>query len=413
LIMTTNKNNKKQSAARKLIPAIGMLTVSAMMLSSSTYAWFTMNKTVTVTGMTMKTKVSENLLIADDTIDSTAVKADNLFNNSLVQLVDGLIEPVSTVNGKNFFYTAGTNVQGNGAVLNKTWAQYDPSDTSDFASAYALSGGDATAAKGYVDYVYQLKAINGSTASEIRLTGLNLTYGGTGDNGQKATRIAVFAENLGYKTGAAPSANLIASKGTVDDAAVVLKAIYTPSSAANFSFAEGTLTTVSTDDATGVTGYDAVSATNARADVVYNAPFVLPVGDSQTQYYKIVVRVWLEGEDTTCNNTTFMDLRDKWSVDMKWDFVATSDATKTKVTNIASAVSTGKIALTTSQTVAGTAAYTISGTPYYALTGKTLDDKQLYIRETSLATTSQVFTISTDGLYPTNVTNQVTITAGT
>ena len=73
---------------------------------------------------------------------------------------------------------------------------------------------------------------------------------------------------------------------------------------------------------------------------------------------------------------------------------------------------TGKVALTTSQAVAGTAAYTISGTPYYALTGKTLDGKQLYIRETALATTSQVFTISDDGLYTTNVTNQVTITSG-
>lgn len=409
--MMKNNNKKKGSTAKKLMPAAMMLAVSASMLGTSTYAWFTMNRTVTVTGMTMNTKVSENLLIADDTIGSTAVKGDEYFNNSLVQLVDGLIEPVSTVNGKNFFYTAGTNVQGNGAVLNKTWAAYTPSDTSGFASAYALSGGDATAAKGYVDYVYQLKAINGSTASEIRLTGLNLTYGGTGDNGQKATRIAVFAENLGYKTGAAPSTNLIASKGTVDDAAVVLKAIYTPTGAANFSFAEGTLNTVTTAD-TGVTGYDAVSATDARADVVYNAPFALTVGTNQTQYYKIVVRVWLEGEDTTCNNTTFMDLRDKWSVDMKWDFVATSDATKTKVTNIASAVSTSKVALTTSQTVAGTAAYTISGTSYYALTGKTLDEKQLYIRETALATTSQVFTISADGLYPTNVTNQVTITTG-
>jgi hypothetical protein len=405
------KNMKKKSTARKLLPAAGMLAVSASMLATSTYAWFTMNRTVTVTGMTMNTKVSENLLIANDTIDSTAVKADNLFNNSLVQLVDGLIEPVSTVNGKNFFYTAGTNVQGNGAVLNKTWAAYDPDDRSDFADEYALTGADASAAVGYVDYVYQLKAINGSTASEIRLTGLNLTYGGTGDNGQKATRIAVFAEDLGYKTGADATSHLKAAANYVTGPDQ-LKAIYTPSGAANFSFAEGTLTTVTTAD-TGVTGYDAVSATDARADVVYNAPFALTVGTNQTQYYKIVVRVWLEGEDTTCNNTTFMDLRDKWSVDMKWDFVATSDATKTKVTNINSAVSTGKIALSTSDTVAGTAAYTISGTSYYALTGKTLDGKQLYIRETALATTSQVFTISTDGLYPTNVTNQVTITAGT
>lgn len=403
------KNMKKKSTARKLLPAAGMLAVSASMLATSTYAWFTMNREVTVTGMTMHTKVSENLLIANDTIDSTAVKADSAFNNSLVQLVDGLIEPVSTVNGKNFFYTAGTNVQGNGAVLNKTWAAYNPDNRSGFATEYALTGDDATAAVGYVDYVYQLKAINGSTASEIRLTGLDLTYGGNGDNGQKATRIAVFAEDLGYKTGADPTSHL---KGTAEgysgtafnNGPDVLKAIYTPNGAANFSKAEGESATLN----------DAVSATDERADVTYNEKFVLPVGTNQTQYYKIVVRVWLEGEDTTCNNTTFMDLTDKWSVDMKWDFVATATADSgdnAKVNVITSAVSTGKVALSTSNTVTGTAAYTISGIPYYALTGKDLDGKQLYIRETALTTSSQVFTISTDGLYPTNVTNQVTITA--
>jgi hypothetical protein len=394
----------KSSAYKKLIPAAGSLLISAAMLSTSTFAWFTMNKTVTVTGMTMNTKVSENLLIADDAIDNDEIKADNLFNNSLVQLVDGLIEPVSTVDGKTFYYTAGTNVQGNGAVLNKTWAEYDPDDTSDFAAEYALSGADATAAKGYVDYVYQLKAINGSTASEIRLTGLNLTYGGTEDNDQLATRIAVFAENLGYKTGADDS-TLDAPAGNMG-ATVVKKAIYTIDGAANFSKAEGEDTALD----------DAVNSTTTRADVTYNEKFTLPVGTNQTQYYRIVVRVWLEGEDTTCNNTTFMDLTDKWSVDMQWDLVATATADSgdaAKVDQITNAVSTGKVALTTSQTVAGTAAYTISGTPYYALTGKTLDGEQLYIRETALATTSQVFTISANGLYPTDVTNQVTITAGT
>jgi len=400
----SEKRSEKNSARRKLIPAIGMLTVSAMMLSSSTYAWFTMNKEVTVTGMEMRTKVSENLLIADDTIANTAIKADNLFNNSLVQLVDGLIEPVSTVDGKTFYYTAGTNVQGNGAVLNKTWAEYNPADTSDFAEEYALSGADATAAKGYVDYVYQLKAINGSTASEIRLTGLNLTYGGTEDNDQLATRIAVFAEDLGYKTGS-DNSHLGAPAGDMG-ATVVKKAIYTIDGAENFSKAEGTSDTLN----------DAVSTTSARADVTYNEKFVLPVGTNQTQYYRIVVRVWLEGEDTTCNNTTFMDLTDKWSVDMKWDFVATATADSgdnAKVDQITNAASTGKVTMTTSQAVAGTAAYTISGTPYYALTGKTLDGKQLYATVTTLTTTSEIYTISADGLYPTDVTNQVTITDGT
>jgi hypothetical protein len=394
--------NKKKSAKKKLLPAVGMLAMSATMLATSTYAWFTMNKEVTVTGMTMNTKVSENLLIADDAIAGTDIKGDQYFNNSLVQLVDGLIEPVSTVDGKTFYYTAGTNVQGNGAVLNKTWSLYVPDDTSDFASEYALTGADANAAVGYVDYVYQLKAINGSTASEIRLTGLNLTYGGTGDNDQLATRIAVFAENLGYKTGADDS-TLVDPAGDMGDT-VVKKAIYTINGAANFSKAEGTSATLD----------DAVNSLTTRADVTYNEKFVLPVGTNQTQYYRIVVRVWLEGEDTTCNNTTFMDLTDKWSVDMKWDLVATATADSgdaAKVDQITNAVSTGKVTMTTAQAVAGTAAYTISGTPYYALTGKTLDGNQLYATDTTLTVNSKVYTISADGLYPTNVTNQVTITA--
>jgi hypothetical protein len=396
------KTNKKNSKMRKLLPAFAMLTVSAISLSSATYAWFTMNREVSVTGMSMRTKVSENLLIAGDDIDDTDILADSAFNNSLVQTVEGLIEPVSTVDGKTFFYTAGTNVQGNGAVLNESWAEYDPDDTDDFAEEYALSGADATNAKGYIDYVYQLKAINGSTDSEIRLTKLNLTYGGTEDNDQLATRIAIFAENLGYKTGSDDS-NLVEPAGDMGDT-VVKKAIYTIDGATNFSLTEG-------DDELP----DAVSDVDERDDVEYNEDFTLPVGNNQTQYYRIVVRVWLEGEDTTCNNTTFMDLTDKWSVDMNWKLVAddSSEAEDDSITNITNVVSTGKVELTTAQTVADSPAYTISGTPYYALTGKNLDGKQLYITTTALAADSQVFTISTNGLYPTDVTNQVTISAAT
>ena len=77
---TNEKRSEKNSARRKLIPAIGMLTVSAMMLSSSTYAWFTMNKEVEVTGMELKTKVGANLLICSDNVEA---------NYSSLDLVEG------------------------------------------------------------------------------------------------------------------------------------------------------------------------------------------------------------------------------------------------------------------------------------------------------------------------------------
>ena len=51
---------------RRLIPAIAMLLVSAVMLSTASFAWFTMNEAVTATGMQVKAKASGNLLISTE-----------------------------------------------------------------------------------------------------------------------------------------------------------------------------------------------------------------------------------------------------------------------------------------------------------------------------------------------------------
>ena len=63
--------NRKHSAKKKLISAIAMLTVSAVTLSTATYAWFTMNKEVQVNGLAMRTKTSSNLLISSNNEQGT------------------------------------------------------------------------------------------------------------------------------------------------------------------------------------------------------------------------------------------------------------------------------------------------------------------------------------------------------
>ena len=50
---------------KKLIPAFCMLLVSAILLGSSTYAWFSMNKTVTATGMQVTAKSNSSYLLID------------------------------------------------------------------------------------------------------------------------------------------------------------------------------------------------------------------------------------------------------------------------------------------------------------------------------------------------------------
>jgi hypothetical protein len=61
--MTKKKNS---SPMKKLIPAAGMLMVSAMMLASSTYAWFSMNKDVTVQNMAVTIKSDQTFLLVGD-----------------------------------------------------------------------------------------------------------------------------------------------------------------------------------------------------------------------------------------------------------------------------------------------------------------------------------------------------------
>jgi hypothetical protein len=97
----TNTNTKKNSAMKKLLPAFGMLMVSASMLATSTYAWFTMNKEVSVTNMQVKAKAEGGLLInevasADDTNWDDEATANKLTGTALY--------PTSTTDGTNWFH---------------------------------------------------------------------------------------------------------------------------------------------------------------------------------------------------------------------------------------------------------------------------------------------------------------------
>ena len=59
--------------ARKLIPAVAMLLVSASMLSTASYAWFSMNNKVTANGMKVDIVAPGSIEISN-TIESNEVK---------------------------------------------------------------------------------------------------------------------------------------------------------------------------------------------------------------------------------------------------------------------------------------------------------------------------------------------------
>ncbi|MCR5457999.1 MAG: hypothetical protein K6F14_07975 [Clostridiales bacterium] len=286
---------------KKLIPALALLLVSAVLMSTASYAWFSMNNKVTVTGMEVTTKVSNNLYVRNSTYGQHDETVTN-YLSGIKQTVTGLLQPVSTTDGINFFYVdAQHDVNANGSV--KSGAEYIAyTDSSAFTTNYL----EAQAVP-YVDYVFELKAVNtGVGPVELKLSELVLTYtavtASSATIDENAYRVAVFMEK--YDSAYTNTSAAITSSGTQ-------KSILKESSSAYFTASQAVVSS---------SGLGAVQ--NLSQGVAFN------VAAGATEYYQVIVRLWLEGEDTTCNNDTFVDLTEgNWKLDLAFVLGETPSAT--------------------------------------------------------------------------------------
>ena len=358
---------------RKIFISILTVMICFITLGTTTFAWFSMNNKVTVTGMQVRTQTGDNLLIASSDTAATTVEAENSFTTALTSTLSALLEPVSTVDGVTFFYNATNNVAGDGNALADTYITYNPSDTSAFNTNYGTSG-----AVGYVDYAFQLKAINTSdVAKNVVIETLNLTYG-TDPDVDKAFRVAVFVNDMGE----------------------------TGTTAATAPTTTSLLSILRQSGATYFTTDMAVSAANAAPttvnDKIDDAATIGTVNANKTNYFKVVVRLWLEGEDSTCNNTTFATLNDAWQLDVKVK-LADNDTTD-GITNFSHPTTTTKVNLSTGTVANDAAATIIAGVSYYPITGNT----SYYATAIGpLSASSRIYQIIDNK--PIDVTNQCTL----
>lgn len=140
---------------RRMIPALCMLLVSAIMLSTASYAWFTMNTEVTASGMQIQAQADSSLVIGTAPLKSSDKAPKVEFNTGIQDLRPVTMNPVTetkeedgvtvtnttgyvwqTINGKPDEFT--------GRITNPTYT------TVDTASAYYIqevlyiaSAGDA------------------------------------------------------------------------------------------------------------------------------------------------------------------------------------------------------------------------------------------------------------------------------
>ena len=144
--MMKNNDKRKGNNTKKLIPAAGMLALSASMLATSTYAWFTMSREVEVSNISMSATVPEDIQISlgrigtidSGTITESTKETDASLANGKGGLVNtsgvvappekdwdwsniadvseyyqfGRLIPASSTNGANIFFTPDANGVG-------------------------------------------------------------------------------------------------------------------------------------------------------------------------------------------------------------------------------------------------------------------------------------------------------------
>lgn len=309
-----------------IVPALGMLLLSTAASVTGTVAWFSANNKVNVTGMSVSTQVKGNLLIATSNSSDANYDAANLD----ATIPASLLEPVSTVNGSTFFYTT-QKVKGDGSTTVETFASYTNDDNATTGNGVFNTAYGTTGAVGYVDYNFYIKATSDIANQNVIISDFNLLYDGnalvtTAGKEDRAWRVAVFADPV--------------AETNTSTAATTLKSILGPASAAYFDNKAVAV-------ASGDSKYAAVSNFGSRAILG------TIVAKGTTQRYRVVVRLYLEGNDTTCKNDTYAELTQDYQLALTVELgkVSASDAeganviSSTKILNATKEGTTATVAL--------------------------------------------------------------------
>jgi hypothetical protein len=332
------KEKKKNSVAKKLIPATSMLLVSATMLATSTYAWFTMNKEVSVTGMEVKAHAEEGLLINevaaydDDAWDALANA------NTTPETIS--LRPASTSNLTTFWHAnskksydeagvedldATVDIAG-GKYLNVTAGQTGIEDEARVAAASAEGNSKAEthvyykdASFGtddqyddgegfYVKYTYYLKSSGDEDLDlddlrvRVKATKKTTAPAGTTTDLEKSLRVGV--------TMLESTANAATSAGYL---------IFAPVNGGDLTYdvttvAAGTTTAEVTAIGTTATGtataYTKLNATNKT----------ITIPNVNSNGIPVQVFVWFEGEDQNCMSDNLDTVLSTYDIDI--DFQA-------------------------------------------------------------------------------------------
>ncbi len=227
---------------KKLIPALCMLLISAVLMGTSTYAWFSMNKTVTAEGMSVTAQTNNYYLLIGNTEDVATIQNNKKTTETAKKITD---------NAGNKVYPA---MYGNGdtlgAVTTEAGKWYTANNTNIDNATDAITNARVLENNELGDYVIEynmwLTLAKGSAAVDKKIT-VTFKRGDTVDSSISAvvvigsTNALVFDHSkvaTGDGTKTHPTAETSANVSLTDAKAVkVTVYVYVDGNAANVNTA--------------------------------------------------------------------------------------------------------------------------------------------------------------------------------
>lgn len=317
------KNRKKYSLKSSLL----LLLFTLVLLIVSTYAWFTSNQTVSVTGLEVNVEAKNGLQISVDgtnwksIIQSTDILGAHTTYGSSTNQLPKTLEPVSTAG----------NVNTSNGYLEMF---YGVVETDDVSGDYLLTAAQSTevrtitgqddAAQKFIAFDLFFK-VNEDTNIYLGKNSKVLPKEGTSSRGiENAARVAFL--NEGNADAGESVANIQALKGSTNATRYIWEPNYNIHTAAGVANARDTYNITTTTTAVSPLEYEGVKANIAKSDNVllrqlasgtYGAfldsvtpqyrtvkdfttnlsIFPLQAGITKVRFY-----MWIEGQDVDCEN---------------------------------------------------------------------------------------------------------------
>lgn len=262
---------------KKLIPAIVMLLVSAVVLSTASYAWFSTTQSVTAEGMSVKATAPSSILISGFTGDNTTTTDGWTEFSSNVTFTGStaLLSPTSSKDGINFYVPEATDDVA-GAMKYNTLITEQVNGTDDTVVTYSIKlKNDAPANEG--------------AAVDICLEALSIPTGETAKAIDGAIRVAFIVDGVSkgvycLQNTTAPVWVYVPEQDADNNNNIVYK-----------TRAQGPLTKAAAANAS-----DWTSVATGTAPGYANVGDVIVEDLAPQSTVEVTIVIWFEGQDSRC-----------------------------------------------------------------------------------------------------------------